>query len=64
MTPNEKAVETRKKNSEARKAKERERREIREKMKKTCLRVIDDPSAVSADKIKAVEILQDLLKRG
>lgn len=64
MTPNEKAVETRREHKEAQKAKERERREIREKMKKTCLRVIDDPSASSADKIKAVEILQDLLKRG
>ena len=62
MTQSEKAVETRKKNSEARKAKDREKREIREKMRKTCVRVIDDPSASSADKIRAVEILHDLLK--
>ena len=33
MTPTEKAVETRKRNSEARKAKDREKIEIRKKMK-------------------------------
>ena len=60
MTPAEKAVETRKRNSEARKQKDREKIEIRKKMKENCLRVLDDPSASSADRMKAVEILHDL----
>ena len=62
MTPSEKAKETRKRNVEARKAKEREKREIREKMKENCLQVLDDPSASSVDRMKAVEILRDLEK--
>lgn len=64
MTQSEKAAETRRKRNEARKARERERREIREKMRKTCVRVIDDPLASSADKIMAVEILQGQLLKG
>ena len=42
MTPAEKAVETRKRNSEARKQKDREKVEIRKKMKENCLRVLDE----------------------
>ena len=62
MTPAEKARETRKVHAEAQKAKERERIEIREKMKKTCLNVVDDPSASSADKMDAIRILHALIK--
>ena len=62
MAPAEKAVETRKRNSEARKQKDREKVEIRKKMKENCLRVLDDPSVSSADRMKAVEILHDLTK--
>ena len=62
MSPADKAKETRRRHEEARRAKEREQIEIREKMKRTCVRVMDDPSASSADKIKAVEILHDLTK--
>lgn len=60
MTPSEKAKETRKRHEEARKAKDREKIQIREKMKDACLHVLDDPSASSADRMKAVEILHDL----
>lgn len=62
MSPADKAKETRRRHEEARRAKEREQIEIREKMKRTCVRVMDDPSASSADKIKAVEIFHDLTK--
>lgn len=62
MTPAEKARETRKIHAEAQKTKERERIEIREKMKKTCLNVVDDPSASSADKMDAIRILHALMK--
>lgn len=62
MTSAEKATETRKRHEETRKAKDRERIELRGKMISTCLHVLDDPSASSADKIKAVEILHDLTK--
>ena len=60
MTPAEKARETRKRNDEARRAKEREKIQIRKKLKENCLRVLDDPSASSADRMKAIEILHDL----
>lgn len=62
MTPKEKAIETRRKHKEAHEAGYREKIEIRKKMKENCLRVLDDPSASSADRIKAVEILHDLTK--
>lgn len=62
MTPTEKAIETRRKHKEAQRARYREEIEIREKMKENCLRVLDDPSASSADRMKAVEILHDLEK--
>ena len=62
MTSSEKAKETRKRHEEARKAKDLAKTEIQEKMKESCLRILDDPSASSADRIKAVEILHDLTK--
>lgn len=62
MTRTEKAIETRRKHKEAQRARYQEEIEIREKMKRNCLRVLDDPSASSADRMKAVEILHDLTK--
>lgn len=58
-----KAAETRRRNSELRKAREEEARTIREKMTAACLRVLDDETASSADMMKAVEILHDLSER-
>lgn len=60
MTPGEKARETRARNREAQKEKDLERREIREKMKSACLRILDDPEASSADQLKATQILYKL----
>lgn len=62
MTPGEKASQTRKEHIARQKAKEQEQRRIRETLKRICLQVLDDPSASSADKIKAVEILHDMEK--
>jgi len=62
MTRTEKMIETRKKHKEAQEARHREKIQIREKMKENCLRVLDDPSASSVDRMKAVEILHDLEK--
>ncbi len=62
MTRTEKANATRKQHRESRKAKDLEKIEIRKKLKENCLRVLDDPSASSADRMKAVEILHDLEK--
>lgn len=60
MSPSEKAIITRRKNEAIRRGKEEERELIRKKMTDTCLNVLDDPSATSADRIKAVEILHNL----
>lgn len=59
----EKARETRRKNAELRKAREAEALMIRRKMAKACIQVLDDRTASSADKIKAVEVLHDLAER-
>lgn len=48
--------------TDRRKEKEREPYEIREKMKTACLRVLNDPTASSAETIKALEIMDDLRK--
>lgn len=62
MTRVEKATITLKKHKEAQREKARQAIEIREKLKENCLRVLDDPSASSADRMKAVEILYSLEK--
>lgn len=59
---NEKAVKTRRKHKEDQEARYREKIRIREKMKESCLRILDDPSTSSADQMKAVEILHELMK--
>ena len=63
MTPTQKAIETRRKHAEARKQKDRKMKEIQEKMIDTCLHVLDDASASSDDKMRAVEILHDLSEK-
>ena len=62
LSPSEKAIRTRKRNQAARRTKERESREIREKLKKSCLRILDDARTTPGDRIKATEILHDLTK--
>lgn len=62
MTPTEKARTTRKKNDEARKAKAQEVKEIREKLKKSCLTLLDDPNTSPAERLRATEILHELIK--
>lgn len=59
----EKANETRRRHREAQKVKYQETVEIREKPKKTCLTVLDDVNASPANRIRAAEILHDLIKR-
>ena len=56
----EKAIETRRKHEEARRAKEQKRKEIREKMIKGCLQVLEDPRTSPADRVEALKILHDL----
>lgn len=63
MTPTEKAIETRKRHSDAREAKYREENEVRDKMKRACIKVLDDSSASPSDITKALEILHDLTER-
>ena len=60
MTPAEKAKETRKRHEEARKAKNQERKEIREKMTKSCLSILGDPSLTPGERLEALKILRDL----
>lgn len=62
MTPSEKAQETRKLHREAQRAKERERKETREKMKKGCLMILDDPDISSGERLEALRLLNGLLK--
>ena len=62
MTPTEKAVETRKRNSEARKAKDREKIEIQNRMKEGCLSILDDPRLTPGERLEALKILHDLTK--
>lgn len=62
ISPSEKARETRRRNSDLRKAKERERVQIRKRMVDTCVDVLDSPVSTMEQRIKAVEILHDLSK--
>lgn len=62
ISPSEKARETRRRNSDLRKAKERERVQIRKRMVDTCVGVLDSPVSTMEQRMKAVEILHDLSK--
>ena len=61
MTPTEKAVETRRKNKEARDQKYREERELRESMKKALREVLDSDQATVDQKLEASKILHELI---
>lgn len=62
MTPTEKAKETRKRHEEARRAKDQEAKEIRERMKNGCLSILDDPRLTPGKRLEALKILHDLTK--
>jgi len=62
MTPTEKAVETRKRNAEARKKKDREKIEIRERLKEGCLSILEDPRLTPGERLEALNILHDLTR--
>lgn len=61
MTPTEKAVETRRKNKEARDQKYREERKLRESMKKALQEVLDSDQATVDQKLEASKILHELI---
>lgn len=61
-SPVEKAIRTRKHHQESRRAKVQEAREIREKMMKSCLMILDDLRTTPGERLKATEILHDLTK--
>ena len=62
MTPTEKAKETRKRHLEARKAKDLESKELREKLKTGCLSILEDPRLTPGERLEALKILHDLEK--
>ena len=62
MTPTEKAKETRKRHLEARKAKDLESKELREKLKTSCLSILEDPRLTPGERLEALKILHDLEK--
>ena len=61
MTAHEKAVETRRKNKEARDRKEREKKEIKESMKKALQEVLESDQATVGQKLEASKILSELI---
>ena len=61
MTSSEKAVETRRKNKEARDQKEREKRQIKESMKKALQEVLESDQATVDQKLEASKILSELI---
>lgn len=63
MTPSEKAVETRRKHREAQAEKARREEEIREKLKASCLSILDDPRTTPSERLEATRILHDLTKK-
>lgn len=62
MTSTEKAIETRKRNAERRKEKALEEKETREKMRKTCLSILEDPRLTPWEQLDTLKILHDLTK--
>lgn len=62
MTPSEKAVETRKRNKEMRKAQKEALKLLTERMIETCEKVLDDPEATSAERLEAVYLLNEIKK--
>ena len=62
MSPADKAKETRRRHEEARRAKDQERIEITEKLKKSCLSLMDDLRLTPGERLEATKILHDLTK--
>lgn len=62
MTSGEKAAQTRRKHTEARRVREREAVTIREKLKKSCLSLLEDPGVTPGERLEATRILHDLIK--
>lgn len=62
MSPADKAKETRRRHEEARRAKERETIEVTEKLKKSCLSLMDDLRLTPGERLEATRILHDLTK--
>lgn len=60
MKATEKAKETRKRNTETRRAKEAEKKLIREKLKRGCLDLLGDPRLSPDGRLEALKILHDL----
>ena len=61
MTSAQKANETRKSNQEKRKAREAESRELKAKIKKGLLTVVDNEEATPAEKLEASKLLMTLI---
>ena len=61
MTPSEKAVETRRKNKEARDQKYREERQLKESMKKALQEVLESDQATVDQKLEATKLLNELI---
>ena len=61
MTSSEKAVETRRKNKEARDQKDREKRQIKESMKKALQEVLESDQATVDQKLEASKIMSELI---
>ena len=61
MKPADKARETRKRNTEARKRKEAEQRELRAKVKGSLLTILDNEGASPEEKLEASKLLMELM---
>ena len=61
MTATEKAVETRRKNKEARDQKYREERQLKESMKKALQEVLESDQATVDQKLEATKLLNELI---
>ena len=62
MTPTEKMLETRKRNKEARKAQTIALQFLTDKALENCKMIFDDPEATSAERLRAIELFNDLKK--
>ena len=61
MTPADKARDTRKRNTEARKQKEAEKRELRAKVKGSLLTILDNEEASPEEKLEASKLLMEFM---
>lgn len=61
LTPAQKAVATRKKNTEFRKRKEAEKKELRAKVKGSLLSILDNEEASPEEKLEASKLLMEFM---